>query len=477
MKPLKCRDLILKPSQGIYNNIAEFENIRGRLTLDLQITPSPLLLWEFECIDESELDNVDAEKMADQLFDRPLNNISANEIEIISPRCRHVHWRGSKKAKNKYSELGAKGFSREFHVGDISRKVTDLAFYLPNFRIHSVSEDHNLPEGDSRSRFGKENTFIFERAITDKWIVSLETDRSAFDWLDAAKGNTGTLITTRGTLRHIGNEMKEDFAFKEMQKITDRLSLLLSFANGGYTSPILYEGYRIPPRDDSSAEAFKYFNANARITPLEQLKTTWYLRESHLANLVRCYQRFAAVFDNNFWHESFLFILENYLLAISTPTWQIAASAIGAVIERLAFLVLVEDEKDPEQQNKNNQLFGPGSRKTNERIRQTLIKIGLSKDRNIDDIDQIENFVTVRNDAVHPINRVMTKEQRWESIRYGLQWTEEIILWKLGYTGWYRNRISVPKQENKEYQAGPGIFIPRYYYNVNDILKPVHGRF
>ena len=472
MKSLKCRDLILKPSQGIYNNIAEFENIKGRLTLDLQITPSPLLLWEFECVDHSALERVNAEKMANHLFDKSLNNISANEIEIISPRCRHVHWRGDKKDGNRYGELGAKGFSREFYVGDINQKITDLVFYLPNLRIHSISEDHNLLKEDARSRFENKSTFIFERAITDNWIVSLETDHSAFEWLDKAKGNTGTLITTRGTLHQIGNEMKKDLAFAEMQIITDRLSLLLSFANGGHTSPILYEGYRIPQTEDSSAEAFKYFNAKSRITPIERLTKTWYIRESGLANLVRCYQRFASVFDNDFWHESFLFILENYLLATSTLTWQIAASAIGAIIERLSFLVLVEDEIIPELKEKNNKLFYPRSGQTIERIKQTLIKIGLSKDRDINDVDHIENFVAVRNDAVHPVSREMTEEQRWESIRYGLQWAEEIILWKLGYTGWYLNRIGVLKEENKEYQAGRGIFIPRYYYDVNEILKP-----
>jgi len=179
--------------------------------------------------------------------------------------------------------------------------------------------------------------------------------------------------------------------------------------------------------------------------------------------LIGCYEKFKSVFDNKYWHDSFLFILANYILATSTDSWQIAASSIGAVIERLSFLILVEDEADPEIKRENETLFERRRPRSVERIERMLKKIGLTKERHIDDIDHIDKFVEVRNDAVHPINRIMTEEERWKYIRYAIQWTEEIILWKLEYSGLYRDRISSSKEENKNYQASPGIFVPRYF--------------
>lgn len=463
MKVFRLRDLILKSSQNIYNNLAKVENIKGRLTIELEITPNPLISWEFECLDKAELNDIEEDELNEILFKKPLNSIIANKIEIIDPYCRNVSQRLDGENEKRCCEVNASGYSKELCIGDMNKEINALNFYIPNFRIHAICKEHNLSNDDSRWKYGNKGSFIVEEPLLNNWMISFETHHSSFKWLDPIKANTGILLTSIGSLYQNEKEEQKNISFWDIIKKIEQLFLLLSFANGGYTYPILYEGYRFPPEDRYSASVFKYFNSKNRITPLEQLSNTWFIRESDLSKLIQCYEKFTSVFDSKYWHDSFLFILANYILATSTHSWQIAASAIGAVIERLAFLILIEDEADAEIKEKNKSLFNKKKPRSIKRIERTLKKIGLTKERYIDDVDYIGKFVGVRNDAVHPINNAMTEKERWRYIRYGIQWAEEIILWKLEYSGWYRDRISSSKEENKQYQASPGIFVPRYF--------------
>lgn len=465
MEYFNLRDLILKDSHSIYNNLATIENIKGRLTSELQITPNPLVSWEFECLDKDELKNLKEKELEKLLFEKPLNSIIANYIKIIHPYCRKLKCRIERENANGCSELNASGFSKEFCIGDLNKKINGLTFSIPNFRVHAISKEHNLSKDDTRWKYGEKDSFVVEKTLLDNWMISFETYHSSFEWLDPINRNTGILLTSMGGLYQNDKEEKKDIGFWDILKIIEQLFLLFSFANGGYTYPILYEGHRLPPEAGYSASVFKYFDSRYRITPLEQLADTWFIRESGLSKLIQCYKTFASVFDSKNWHDSFLFILANYFLAISTHSWQIAASSTGTILERLAFLLLIEDERDIETRKKNMELFRP--RRSKERLIKTLTKIGLTKDRDIDDIDYIDKFIGVRNEAVHPIAGEMTEKERWKYIRYGIQWTEEIILWKLEYSGWYRDRISSSKRENRSYQASPGILVPRYSLDRN----------
>jgi hypothetical protein len=458
LKEFELKDLILEASHEIYNNIATVENIKGRFTAEFKITTRPLITWEFECLDEAELVNFEEEK---QFFRKPIDNIIANRIEIINPYCRILEVKH--KAHSKLCcAIAASGFSKEMCIGDISTEINALTFYIPNFRLHAICREHNIKDEDSRLKYGPKDNFIFDAPFFDNWTVSFETKYSSFEWLDAMHENTGILISSVGKIYQREKDRKKNVFFRDLNKSIEDLFLLLSFANGGYIFPIFFEGYKFPPEEGRSFSIFKYFNSKKRITLLEQLSNTWFIGESDITKLIQCVNEFTSVFASSNWRDSFKFILANYFLATSTPSWQIAASSIGAVLERLAYLILFEDEKNPIIKKSNKRLFAIG--KSKERIISVLEKIGLTKKRGINDIEYVRDFIDTRNDAVHPISKkVVTEEERWKYIRYGIQWAEEMILWRIGYSGWYRDRFGSPKDDNRPYQAGRGKFVARYH--------------
>lgn len=458
LEEFELRNLILEASRKIYNNIAIVENIRGRLTVEFKITTSPLITWEFECLDEAELVDFEEEK---QFFRKPIDNIIANRIEILNPYCRKLE--AKRKAHSKSCcAIAASGFSKEMCIGDISGEINALTFYIPNFRLHAICREHNIKNEDSRLKHGPKDTFIFDTPFFDNLTLSFETKNSSFEWLDAINENTGILISSVGKIYQCEKDGKRNMFFQDLNKNIEDLFLLLSFANGGYIFPFFFEGYKFPPEEGHSSSIFKYFNSKRRITSLEQLSSTWFIEQSDIIKLIQCFDEFTSVFASSNWRDSFKFILANYFLATSTPSWQIAASSIGAVLERLAYLILFEDEKDPIIKKSNKQLFAIG--KSKERIISVLEKMGLTKKRGINDIEYVVKFINTRNDAVHPISKkVLTEEERWKYIRYGIQWAEELILWRIGYSGWYRDRFGSQEDDNKPYKAGRGKFVPRYH--------------
>lgn len=84
-------------------------------------------------------------------------------------------------------------------------------------------------------------------------------------------------------------------------------------------------------------------------------------------------------------------------------------------------------------QKKNDEYLS----QTGIRLSCLLERIGLTQDQ---DADAIQVFLDVRNDAVHPRASSMTMEQRSQIIRKAIQWIDEILLWRLGYSGQYLDR-------------------------------------
>ena len=138
------------------------------------------------------------------------------------------------------------------------------------------------------------------------------------------------------------------------------------------------------------------------------------------------------------------------------------ASAAGAALERLSYTILVEDETNSTKKANCALLFGisgkerqnaqqrwnlgkgPGQEDisvTGKRLRLLLERIGITKSRGYDDIDDVPLFLEVRNDAVHPRTGSITVEQRWKLINQAIQWIDEVLLWRIGYRGKYLDRI------------------------------------
>jgi hypothetical protein len=451
--------LLLESSNIIYNNMAEFTGLKGRVTLEISINPNPIILWEFECVDRAE---VCKKKILFKDYFPPnkIEKIKANNIEIVYPICKSISGK-SGGDKDIYSELRASGFSLEMRIGDMAEKLNALHFYIPNFRIHSQSREHNIKNNDPRWEFDNESTFIFDVDFLNDWVLSFETKAESIKWLENRFSNKGTKITTIGKIWAKKETKDKKLEFVRMHKELETLFLLLSFACGGHIKPIIYNGFNFKAEDRSEPSKFIYFLSNGKIDSVEDLGTSWFIAQSDLVGLIECYEKFSSMLSDNNWQEPFNLILANYFIAISARSWQIAASSIGTVIERLAYLLLVEEEKDRNKKDINKKLFKVGQSKA--RLEKTLEIIGLIKKRSINDIDHIVEFIDTRNDAVHPRSKNVPEKERWEHIRYGIQWAEEILLWRIGYSGWYLSRISKSDKDNMPYNAGLGRFVPRYY--------------
>jgi len=445
--------IVLEPKRTIYNNIAQLLGYKGRAIIELVINPKPLVLWDFECLDKDALFNSNFN--VDSFFShKEIANLLADKITILKPRCKKVSGVGSK-TKDKYSEFHASGYSREFVIGEIDSEFNALHIYIPNFYVHAICKEHSIKRDDARWKLGDKSTHIFDVDFMNEWTISFETRAASLDWMNNRFGNVGIFITTIAKLW--GKEgANKKATLGDLKNDLEQLFMLLSFANGGYINPILYCSYN---RDDEDKQ-FIYFNSEKEISSLEDIGRSWFMNVSDIKKYIECYDEFSSLLRNG-WCSAYKLILANYLIAISTDSWQIAASSIGAVIERLSYLLLVEDEKDATVKNSNTKLFKPGQSK--QRLKCALEKIGLIESRGIDDINYVSDFIDTRNDAVHPINQKVPDDKRWELIRYGIQWAEEMFLYRIGYSGWYGNRISKSERDHQPFNAGNGNFVPRYF--------------
>jgi hypothetical protein len=74
-----------------------------------------------------------------------------------------------------------------------------------------------------------------------------------------------------------------------------------------------------------------------------------------------------------------------------------------------------------------------------------LNRIGLTEDNNP---DVVQSFVDIRNNAVHPIVSNIDLDERKKTIVKAIQWIDEIILWRIGYSGQYSTSGSYEVQSN-----------------------------
>jgi hypothetical protein len=326
-----------------------------------------------------------------------------------------------------------------------------------------------------------------ESSVDDTWSIGLEIGNDALDWLNPENRNIGTRITTLGQLYQPRYHPGQPERFSELQTLSlknalerlKHLSQFLSYANGGYIGPLYIEG-RQYSRDQFNRSLVQTSCAVAlafHTTPLEQLGYSWVTVASDLRVYIQCFPAFERMMQNPLWEETFNFVLAQYFQATrSMMSWQVVASAAGAALERLSYVLLVEEETDTNKKADYELLFDINQRNqaqrrwnlgrkpeqenitvTGKRLTLLLERIGLTKSRGYNDIDDVPLFLEVRNDAVHPRVGSMTIEQRSKLIIQAIQWIDEVLLWRLGYSNKYHNRI---QQDS--------LLIPRYDLGIRD---------
>jgi hypothetical protein len=459
--PPKKENLILTDKLVIYNNFAKINDCEGRLLVELQIYPTPRIIWDFEIMGEQECDFL-------TIFDN--NNLKqsffmGNSLRVEALSVIRFNLGGS-----------ASGSASKVFFGDPEDRAHTFHFCITNtkFLEQCITQDRyeetvcekrvNSEESNNALRSRRIIGRFIEVSVNSIWSVRLEIMEDSLNWLNKEQGNIGTRLTGIDTIYQPKRaEAADDFpdsltslTITEAQEMIGNLCRLLSYANGGFVAPIFIESEKYNP-EEQEIPRIQTVSALTRtdyqVTSLEQLGSSWLTELSNLKAFVSCFSNFEKMLTQPFWKDTFYFVLIQYFQATRYGDWQVAASSTGAALERLSHAILVEDETDPTKRQpfKNlfssdrrtrdpaNQSLGSGTKVTETRLRCLLERIGLTSGRGYNDV---QIFLDVRNDAVHPKVGGMTLEERWRSIFQGIQWIDEVLLWRLGYDGKYLDRIT-----------------------------------
>lgn len=462
----KDKDLVLKEKVKLYNNVAKINNCEGRLLAELSVYPKPSIVWEFEILGEHQCNFPYSAPWTPDL----LNSLVGYLFRIEKPKC-----------NSSLSDIGPlsslRGSAAQAVYGDMESTAHKFVFYLPNTRFQSIGRQDRLIQTLRRAESGievgqSEAGRSVGLSLDNTWSIDLSIQHDALAWLDSNKQKIGALITTVGRLYQPKYKATEPETFLGLQSITlshalerlENLSRFLSYANGGYIGPLYIEGCeytqdRKQPVRTSCATALAFHT-----TSLDRLGASWLTTASDLKGYMECFPTFECMMQNSVWQEIFEFVLAKYFQATQpTITWQDVASAAGAALERLSYIILLEEKIDANQRADHELLFKAEKDKQESkryekrwrrpeykkkdgkylsqagiRLSVLLEQIGLVADR---DSDNIQAFLDVRNEATHPKASSVPVEQRWKLINQAIQWVDEILLWRVGYGGKYLDRL------------------------------------
>ena len=467
----KKENLILAEKLVIFNNVAAIGQCKGgRLLAELQIYPSPRISWNFETLGRRPIgfpsigNNLSSQKFTGYSFD--LEKLAITQIY-----------------ESVLGVLSATGNATEAVWGDPNTPAHTFHFCLTNtqFQFKCLNQDkleleiyeRKLGSAEEPLPQGRQEEGRFVEANLDStWAVKLEVRKEALRWLDPQQRNIGTMLTCWGELYQSKRaEVTDDFLdslitikLLEAEERLKSLSQLLSYANGGFISPIFIDGELYSMQDGhlEIKTSSSKVTTNYRITPIELLGSSWFIESSDLKGYIACLTTLENMFGSGTWKETFYFVLVQYFQAIRYGDWQLAASATGAALERLSYEILVEDEINSTQKTQCKLLFdvskskqakqawnlgrNPGQENisiTGKRLRLLIERIGLTISRGFNDTQIVQTFLNVRNDSVHPRVSSMTLNDRWRVITQAMQWIDEVLLWRLCYDGKYLNRIAM----------------------------------
>ncbi len=463
------KDLILQKKVNLYNNLAKINNCQGRLLAELEIYPTPRLIWEFEA-----LSDIQGEFPHGAVWKSDsLDSLVGSSFLIESPVCTEQLSRNS----NIGPSEALRGVAKQAVYSDVD-SANSFVFYLPNTQFQSKRAHQSLitrslkdSSNDREVGFGEEGRYGVA-SIDEDWQIRLDIRKASLEWLDPEKRNIGTFITTIGQLRQTKFNVSDPETFSNLKEITlydaleriKNLCWLISYINGGYIGPLYIEGYKAPQDEFHTSQINCAAAFSFKTTPLEKIGKSWLTESSNLNALLSCFSAFEKMMCNPLWRETFDFTLIQYFQAIQPDQigWTVRASAAGAALEKLSHMILIDEETDPQKKRDHELLFNIRKNKeeqkrysqswqclkyqksSGEYLSQTgirlsclLERIGLTQDQ---DADAIQAFLDVRNDAVHPKVSNMTIEQRSQLISKAIQWIDEILLWRIGYSGKYLDR-------------------------------------
>ena len=462
------KDLILRKKVKLYNNLAKINDCQGRLLAELEIYPTPRLTWEFETLGEIQGNFPHgASWKPDSLTSLVGYSFLMENTVCTEERSRNI---GPSEA--------LRGEAKQAVYGEVNDLANSFIFYLPNTQFQSKRACQNLIVRNLKDLSNNKEIGSSEEgrygvaSIDEDWEIRLDIRKASLEWLNPRDRNMGTFITTIGQLRQTKFDVSDPKTFSSLNKVTlynaleriKSLCWLLSYVNGGYIGPLYIEGYKAP-QDESNVPQFSCAAAlSFKTTPLEKIGQSWLTESSDLNALLSCFSAFEKMMRDPLWRETFDFTLIQYFQAIQPDQvgWPVRASAVGAALERLSHMLLIDEETNQQKKSSYELLFnikkdreenkqyaqcwkclkykkgnGEYLSQTGIRLSCLLERVGLTQDQ---DADAIQSFLDVRNDSVHPRVSSMTIDQRSQLIGKAIQWVDEILLWRIGYNGQYLDR-------------------------------------
>jgi hypothetical protein len=429
---------------SLYNNIAEYRGTTGRLLAELRIFPFPQIEWNFEVLGGSE-----------SLFMREMQEKNKAEIkgyEFSIPDPYPYRFHGTRPSE------AISGVCNEAYFGNLSTKSHGFNLYFPNLKFLETISDFEQRVLDNKPGYE------FEILLDETWSVRVFTDFESLNWL--RDKNIGCKLTTHVCFYQHTYDSKNINSFGGLKLFelesflghVKNISTLLSFANAGHVYPLFIEGTLL--QDDTSQSVVTSCAAAmvSGIKPIEQIGVPWISRETDLGAYLQCLPALEKMLLKSCWCVTIDVVQIWYEKAALRSPWPIIANSIGAALERLSYTVLVEDENDAKEKGKTELLFGKDIGKakkewnlgkksgqenftvTEKRTRLLLEKIGL-KSPHYKDVDDVRSFLDVRNNATHPVSTPIDPNEILRLLDLAILWVEETLLWRLGYSGEYRNRL------------------------------------
>ncbi len=330
-------DLILRKNFNLYDNQLDLGEILGRLCIHHEIFPAPAIFWEFETYNNFE-----------RVRDFFVHPIDQESIYIPKLSIGKPYDENSRIAFRKGNFIS--GSAAKVILGDRNLKSNSFSFYLPNAKFQSLEmaghnfivKEINFKYAKSQAKFGsKEREGYLNLLISDSYEITLYTPSRAITWLNSFR-SIGTNITTEGTLKILKNEI----SIFEAEDILYDISYLLSFMNGGDITPLV-----IKMEPSTFTKNFPVICTANATDPIEKLSATWLGRKSDSRELLLCLESFRKMLKSNQWKENLDLILIWYFQAIQFSDirqdgkpWPIVANVLGAALEKLALIILVEEK-------------------------------------------------------------------------------------------------------------------------------------
>jgi hypothetical protein len=411
----------------LFNNIGNLDDLEGRLTVWLTINPTPQLHWEFEAArGEYNFDSLSF------LPPNKLNSWDASDPLLVVEKPTFT-FRGGRRRQSR-------GYAEQVVYGDIKLNAHYFDFYLPNTDFLREATGNNLV---AITKALKCESFKVE--IGSDWSVEFSTKQKALDWLKPEVQNRGSMITLKIRLFQTKQPSTKihdllNMSLSDSSQMLSDLCLMLSYINGGYIKPVyaIAKKFLDMGTDQISIEDVASLAEDPLIVPQEELGQGCirYFGMKDLLNFVQCFPNFQRMLQTPHWREKWIVLLEWYFQAIPRASGRrrnvllpVVANALGTLLENLARIILVEEGTFSNNQFNKLSLKG--------RINELLNRLGISGDNLV-----VDDFVTIRNNSTHAKSTSMslTEMQQWEIVQKAVQWVDEVVLWRLGYGGQYRER-------------------------------------